>query len=179
MRRVVVTGLGMVTPLGLGVMTNWNRLIAGESGITVIDRFDVSQMPSKVAGLVPRGDPAEGRYDPDQVVEPKEQRKNDDFIIYAIAAVAEAVTDSGWSPEDDESRERTGVMIGSGIGGLQWIAEGAVTLQPCASQRRGEGLPPLRPRPQRPQGGWRPPGLAPHCPALPLRRDWHGATCAG
>ncbi len=135
MRRVVVTGLGMVTPLGLGVMTNWQRLIAGESGITVIDRFDVSEMPSKVAGLVPRGDASEGRFNPDQVVEPKEQRKNDSFIIYAIAAAEEAVTDSGWAPQDDESRERTGVMIGSGIGGLNWIAEGAVTLHERGPRR--------------------------------------------
>ena len=135
MRRVVVTGLGMVTPLGLGVKTNWRRLTEGESGISAIDKFDVSQLPSKVAGLIPRGDPAEGRFDADQVVAPKEQRKNDEFIIYAIAAADEAIADSGWSPTDEESLERTGVMIGSGIGGLQWIAEGSVTLHERGPRR--------------------------------------------
>jgi len=135
MRRVVVTGLGMVTPLGLGVKTNWQRLIAGESGISLIERFDVSEMPSKIAGQVPRGDPASGRFDADRFVAPKDQRKNDDFIIFAIAAAEEAVADSGWAPEDDESRERTGVMIGAGIGGLQWIAEGAVTLHERGPRR--------------------------------------------
>lgn len=135
MRRVVVTGLGMVTPLGLGVKTNWRRLINGESGITAVRHFDVTDIPSKIAGLVPRGDPADGRFDPDQVAAPKEQRKNDEFIIYALAAAAEAVTDSGWEPPDDEARDRTGVMIGSGIGGLQWISEGSVTLHERGPRR--------------------------------------------
>ena len=81
MRRVVVTGLGMVTPLGLGVKSNWQRLIDGRSGISTIEKFDVSDLPSKIAGLIPRGDPAAGLYDPDQVAPPKDQRKNDEFII--------------------------------------------------------------------------------------------------
>ena len=96
MRRVVVTGLGMVTPLGLGVKANWQRLTEGKSGIVAISKFDVSNLPSKIAGMVPRGDPADGLFDPDQVVEPKEQRKNDEFIIYAMAAADEAIADSGW-----------------------------------------------------------------------------------
>ena len=135
MRRVVVTGMGMVTPLGLGVKTNWQRLTAGESGIVGIDKFDVSAMPSKIGGMVPRGDPADGLFDPDQVAEPKEQRKNDEFIIFALAAAEEAIADSGCAPQTDEERERIGVMIGSGIGGLQWIAEGAVTLHERGPRR--------------------------------------------
>ena len=135
MRRVVVTGIGMVTPLGLGVKTNWQRLIAGDSGIVAIDKFDVSAMPSKIGGMVPRGDPADGLFDPDQVAEPKEQRKNDEFIIFALAAAEEAIADSGCAPQTDEERERIGVMIGSGIGGLQWIAEGSVTLHERGPRR--------------------------------------------
>ena len=125
----------MVTPLGLGVKTNWQRLTAGESGIVGIDKFEVSAMPSKIGGLVPRGDPADGLFDPDQVAEPKEQRKNDEFIIFALAAAEEAIADSGCAPQTDEERERIGVMIGSGIGGLQWIAEGAVTLHERGPRR--------------------------------------------
>ncbi|NNG02709.1 MAG: beta-ketoacyl-ACP synthase II [Inquilinus sp.] len=135
MRRVVVTGVGMVTPLGLGVDTNWRRLTNAESGIVAITEFDVSDIPSKVAGRVPRGDPAEGRFDADQAMPPKDQRKNDEFIVFAMGAAQEAVADSGWQPDDDESRERTGVMIGSGIGGLQWISEGAVTLHERGARR--------------------------------------------
>ncbi|MEE8272196.1 MAG: beta-ketoacyl-ACP synthase II [Alphaproteobacteria bacterium] len=135
MRRVVVTGLGMVTPLGVGVATNWRRLIAGDSGIGAIEAFDVSDIQSKVAGMVPRGETADGRFNADDFAPPKYQRKNDQFIIFAMAAAKEAVADSGWVPEDDEARNRTGVMIGSGIGGLQWIAEGAVTLEQRGPRR--------------------------------------------
>ena len=135
MRRVVVTGLGMVTPLGVGVATNWRRLIAGDSGIGTIEAFDVSDISSKVAGMVPRGEIADGRFNADDFAPPKYQRKNDQFIIFAMAAAKEAVADSGWVPEDDEARNRTGVMIGSGIGGLQWIAEGAVTLEQRGPRR--------------------------------------------
>lgn len=134
MRRVVVTGIGMVTPLGVGASTNWERLIEGRSGITAIDTFDVSDLPSKVAGQVPRGtDP--GQFDPDRYLSSKEQRKNDIFIHYAIAAAHEAVADSGWVPESDEDRWRTGVMIGSGIGGLKWIADGALLLEERGPRR--------------------------------------------
>ena len=124
MRRVVVTGLGMVTPLGCGVQHVWNRLLNGESGIGSIQRFDVSDLPSKIAGLIPMGETADGNYNPDDYVSGKDQRKMDDFIVCAIAAAQQAVEDSGWLPEADEDRWRTGVMIGSGIGGLQWIAQG-------------------------------------------------------
>lgn len=131
MRRVVITGLGLVTPLGVGVGHVWGRLLRGESGIRAIDTFDVSDLPSKIAGLVPRGAPgsaAAGLFHPDDFVAPKEQRKNDTFIIYALAAAKEAVHDAGWLPTDEAERERTGTMIGSGIGGLQGIADGAITL---------------------------------------------------
>ncbi|QJE72421.1 beta-ketoacyl-ACP synthase II [Aerophototrophica crusticola] len=128
MRRVVVTGLGLVTPLGVGVQHNWDRLIAGTSGISAISRFDVSDIPCKVAGQVPRGTEVEGGFIPDAYVSPKDQKKIDDFILYAIGAADEAIKDSGWKPADDEQAERTGVMIGSGIGGLPAIYDGSVLL---------------------------------------------------
>jgi 3-oxoacyl-[acyl-carrier-protein] synthase II len=135
MRRVVVTGLGLVTPLGCGVDETWSRLIKGESGLGSIQSFDVSDLPCKVAGEVPRGATAEGKFNPDDWVEPKEQRKMDTFIVYAMAAGIQAVEDSGWKPQDEPSRERTGVMIGSGIGGLPAIAEGAITLLERGARR--------------------------------------------
>ena len=134
MRRVVVTGMGMVTPLACGVKPSWEKLIAGQSGIRGITAFDVSDLASKIAGMVPRGT-GEGLFNPDDWVEPKDQRKMDQFIIFAMAAAVEAVRDSGWMPEDEESRERTGVMIGSGIGGLPGICEGAVTLKEKGARR--------------------------------------------
>ncbi|WP_026872738.1 beta-ketoacyl-ACP synthase II [Inquilinus limosus] len=134
MRRVVITGMGMVTPLGAGVKTNWDRLIAGQSGIGAITTFDVSDLPARIAGLVPRGT-GPGDFDVDSAVPPKDQRKNDVFIHYAIAAANEAIGDSGWQPPSDEARDRTGVMIGSGIGGLQWIAEGSLTLEEKGPRR--------------------------------------------
>ncbi|HSK39597.1 MAG TPA: beta-ketoacyl-ACP synthase II [Arenibaculum sp.] len=135
MRRVVVTGIGMVTPLGVGVKNNWERLIKGESGLRGIQSFDVSDLPSKVAGQVPRGDTAAGLFNADDHVSPKDQRKMDEFIVYAIAAAREAVADSGWEPQADEDRELTGVMIGSGIGGLPGIYEGSVTLKEKGPRR--------------------------------------------
>ncbi|MDR6292813.1 MULTISPECIES: beta-ketoacyl-ACP synthase II [Inquilinus] len=134
MRRVVITGMGMVTPLGAGVKTNWDRLIAGQSGIGAITAFEVADLPARVAGMVPRGT-GPGDFDVDSAVPPKDQRKNDVFIHYAIAAANEAIANSGWQPPDDEARERTGVMIGSGIGGLQWIAEGSLTLEQKGPRR--------------------------------------------
>jgi len=134
MRRVVVTGLGIVSPLGCGVEHNWKRLINGESGIRAIEHFDVSDLAAKVAGVIPRGT-GEGELDLDKVVPAKERRRMDDFIIYGLAAAQEAIADSGWTPEDEESRERTGVMIGSGIGGLPAIAEGALTLKDNGPRR--------------------------------------------
>ncbi|MGO4126530.1 beta-ketoacyl-ACP synthase II [Inquilinus sp. YAF38] len=134
MRRVVITGMGMVTPLGAGVKTNWDRLTAGQSGIGAISTFEVSDLPARIAGMVPRGT-GPGDFDVDGAVPPKDQRKNDVFIHYAIAAANEAIVNSGWQPPDDEARERTGVMIGSGIGGLQWIAEGSLTLEQKGPRR--------------------------------------------
>src|SRR5918995_6198622 len=127
-RRVVVTGLGLVTPLGCGVDVVWRRLIEGRSGIVRIDRFEVEDLPAKVAGLVPSGE-GEGAFRIDEVVAPKEARKNDLFIIYGLAAAIDAVRDAGWQPEDEEARKRTGVLIGSGIGGLSTIADTAVELE--------------------------------------------------
>ncbi len=135
MRRVVVTGLGLVTPLGCGVEHTWSRLINGESGLGSIQSFDVSDLPCKVAGQVPRGAGEDNKFNPDDWVEPKEQRKMDTFIVYAMGAAIQAVEDSGWKPEDEPSRQRTGVMIGSGIGGLPAIAEAAVTLLERGARR--------------------------------------------
>src|SRR5262249_45007332 len=123
MRRVVVTGIGLVTPLGSGVRHTWERLIKGESGIRSIQSVDVSDLPCKIGGQVPVGDTANGSFDPGLYIPPKDQRKMDPFIVYAMGAAAQAVEDSGWQPAADEDRERTGVMIGSGIGGLQSIYE--------------------------------------------------------
>src|SRR5947208_16932140 len=129
MRRIVVTGVGVVTPLGIGHERVWRRLIAGESGIGAIQSFDVSDLPSRVAGQVPRGDRASGAFNADDWVPPKDQRRMDEFIVFAMAAAVQAVEDAGWRPDDEEERERTGVMIGSGIGGLPAITEAAITLQ--------------------------------------------------
>ncbi|EWY39986.1 3-oxoacyl-ACP synthase [Skermanella stibiiresistens SB22] len=135
MRRVVVTGLGMVSPLGVGVQNNWERLIKGESGLRGITSFDVSDLPAKIAGQVPRGPTAEGLFNADDHVSTKDQRKMDEFIVLAIAAAREAVADSGWVPQTDEEREKTGVMIGSGIGGLIGIYEGSITLHEKGPRR--------------------------------------------
>lgn len=133
MRRVVVTGLGLVTPLGCGVELTWKRLLAGQSGITAITQFDVSDLPAKIAGTVPRE--GEGAFNPDDWVLPKEQKKMDLFIQFAMAAAAQAVEDAGWKPTDEESLERTGVMIGSGIGGLPSIEETTETLLKSGTRR--------------------------------------------
>jgi 3-oxoacyl-[acyl-carrier-protein] synthase II len=135
MRRVVVTGLGLVTPLGIGVEHVWRRLTAGESGIGAIQSFDVSDLPAKIAGQVPRGDSASGNFNADEAVPPKDQRKMDDFIVFALGAAIQAVEDSGWKPTDEESLERTGVMIGSGIGGLPGITDAAMTLHEKGARR--------------------------------------------
>ncbi|MDH3664912.1 MAG: beta-ketoacyl-ACP synthase II [Alphaproteobacteria bacterium] len=126
-RRVVITGIGLVTPLGNGVDASWRRLIAGESGLKKIDRFNVDDLPAKIAGLIPRE--GEGAFNVDDVMSAKDARRNDPFILYGIAAATEAIRDSGWEPEDEEARERTGVLIGSGIGGLGTIADTAVDLE--------------------------------------------------
>lgn len=135
MRRVVVTGLGMVTPLACGVEPTWRRLINGDSGARRIETFDVSDLPAKIACQVPRGDGSSDSFNPDQWMEPKEQRKVDDFIIFAVAAAQQALADAGWEPVTHEDQISTGVMIGSGIGGLTGIAETAIVLKERGPRR--------------------------------------------
>src|SRR5580765_875060 len=135
MRRVVVTGLGMVTPLGCGVEPTWKRLLKGESGAGKIDSFDVSDIACKVACVVPRGDGANGTYNPDQWMEPKEQRQVDEFIIYAMCAARQALDDAGWHPKSYDEQTTTGVLVGSGIGGIEGIAETAVALHERGPRR--------------------------------------------
>jgi len=135
MRRVVVTGMGMVTPLGDGVDTNWRRLMAAESGIRSIQAFDTSDLATKIAGEVPQGDKANGHFNVDAYMPAKDQRKLDKFLIFGIAAAEQAVEDSGWKPQDDEGRNRTGVMIGAGIGGLQTIYETSLILKERGPRR--------------------------------------------
>ena len=135
MRRVVVTGIGLVTPLGVGTDHVWKRLIDGQSGVRAIQSFDVADLPAKIAGQVPRGDTASGDFNADDWVPPKEQRKMDEFIVFALAAAEQAVRDAGWKPTGEEDRERSGVMIGSGIGGLPGITEGAITLHERGPRR--------------------------------------------
>jgi 3-oxoacyl-[acyl-carrier-protein] synthase II len=125
----------MVTPLGCGVETTWRRLLASQSGVGAIQAFDVSDLPVKIAGLVPRGETASGLFNADEWVPPKDQRKMDEFIVYALTAATQAVEDSGWKPADAENRERTGVLIGSGIGGLPGIMEGVLTLHERGPRR--------------------------------------------
>jgi 3-oxoacyl-[acyl-carrier-protein] synthase II len=129
MRRVVVTGLGMVSPLGCGVETTWKRILNSESGARKIDTFDVSDLTSRVACVVPRGDGSDGTFNPDHWMEPKDQRKVDDFVVFAMGAAKQALDDANWHPATEEERCATGVMIGSGIGGLSGIADGAVLLK--------------------------------------------------
>ncbi|WJS86208.1 beta-ketoacyl-ACP synthase II [Paracoccus sp. TOH] len=135
MRRVVVTGLGMVTPLASGVEETWSRLLAGESGAGPITRFDTKDVTTKYACEIPFGDGTGGSFNPDDWMEPKDRRKVDDFILYGMAAAAQAVQDSGWEPANEDERERTGVMIGSGIGGLSSIADTAVLIKERGPKR--------------------------------------------
>ncbi|MEM7121876.1 MAG: beta-ketoacyl-ACP synthase II [Pseudomonadota bacterium] len=133
-RRVVVTGMGMVTPLADGVEHNWTRLVAGESGIRRIDSFDTSDLAAKIAGQPPTGNEPYA-FRADDYVDTKDQRKMDDFIILALAAAQQAVEDSGWKAESEEDQHRTGVMIGSGIGGLKTISEASILLQERGPRR--------------------------------------------
>jgi len=135
MRRVVVTGLGMVTPLGCGVEPTWRRLLAGESGVKAIDKFEVADITSRIAGQIPRGDGSDGTFNPDQWMEPKEQRKVDGFILYAMCAAKLALDDSGWHPREYDDQIVSGVLIGSGIGGVEGIAETALLLRDRGPRR--------------------------------------------
>ena len=135
MRRVVVTGLGMVTPLASGVEETWSRLLAGKSGAGLITKFDTSNVVTQYACEIPMGDGSDGTFNADDWMEPKEQRKVDDFIIYGMAAAVQAVRDAGWDNPSEEEKLRTGVMIGSGIGGLNSIAETAVLIKEKGPKR--------------------------------------------
>lgn len=134
MRRVVITGMGMVSPLGVGVDYNWDAITAGKSGIKPVEHFDVSDIPSKIAGIVPKGDGV-GEFNADNFVAPKEQKKMDDFIIYGMAAAKEAIADSGYVADTDEKAWRTGVLIGSGIGGLSTIYETTLQMDEKGTRR--------------------------------------------
>jgi 3-oxoacyl-[acyl-carrier-protein] synthase II len=135
MRRVVVTGLGLVTPLACGVEETWSRLLAGQSGAGPITRFDAGNVVTKYACEIPLGDGSDGTFNPDDWMDAKDRRKVDDFILYGVAAAQQAVADSGWVPQTDEDRERTGVMIGSGIGGLSTIADTALLIRDKGPKR--------------------------------------------
>ncbi|MGA3309041.1 MAG: beta-ketoacyl-ACP synthase II [Xanthobacteraceae bacterium] len=135
MRRVVVTGLGMVTPLACGVEHTWQRLLAGESGIGRVEKFEVSDLPCQIAGQIPRGDGSHGTFNPDQWMEPKERRKVDDFILYAMGAATQALDDADWHPREYEEQITSGVLIGSGIGGIEGIAETALLLRDRGPRR--------------------------------------------
>ena len=135
MRRVVVTGLGMVSPLGCGVEPAWKRYAGGESGARRIETFDVSDIPTKIGCAIPRGDGSDGTFNPDQWMDPKDQRKVDDFIIFAMAAAKQALDDADWHPTATERSVCTGTMIGSGIGGFEGIAETAITLKERGPRR--------------------------------------------
>jgi 3-oxoacyl-[acyl-carrier-protein] synthase II len=135
LRRVVITGLGLVTPLGCGVEPSWSRLIAGQSGARRIEEFDVSDLSCQIGCFVPRGATSDGLFNADDWMEPKEQRKVDNFIIYAMSAATQALKDAGWKADTQEKQERTGVLIGSGIGGLSGIAETSLLLKEKGPRR--------------------------------------------
>jgi 3-oxoacyl-[acyl-carrier-protein] synthase II len=135
MRRVVVTGLGMVSPLACGVEETWKRLISGENAANTITRFNADNFATNYACEIPFGDGSNGTFNPSDWMEPKERRKVDDFILYGMAAADMAVSDSGWAPKEEEDFYRTGVMIGSGVGGLSTIADTSLTLQERGPRR--------------------------------------------
>jgi 3-oxoacyl-[acyl-carrier-protein] synthase II len=135
LRRVVVTGMGLVTPLGCGVEATWANILAGRSGAKRIDEFQVDDIACQIAHLIPRGDLADGKYNPDDWMESKEQRKVDDFIVYAMAAATQAIQDAGVEPKTQEDQERTGVLIGSGIGGIGGIYDASITLHEKGPRR--------------------------------------------
>ena len=135
MRRVVVTGMGLVSPFGMGVEHSWKQLLTGRSAARRVTEFEVEDLPCKVAHIIPRGDGSDGTFSPEAFLEPKELRKIGDFILYGIAAADEALADSGWKPETEADRVATGVMIGSGIGGIDGIAENAIILKERGPRR--------------------------------------------
>ena len=135
MRRVVVTGLGLVSPLACGVELTWQRLIAGESGLRAVVNVDVADLACRIGGQVPRGDGSGGTFNADQWMEPKEQRKVDDFIVFAVSAATQALADAKWAPATEEDKVATGVLIGSGIGGLGGIYDASVNLHERGPRR--------------------------------------------
>jgi 3-oxoacyl-[acyl-carrier-protein] synthase II len=135
MRRVVITGTGMVSPLGCGTETTWARLLAGQNGARRVTEFETEDLPAKIACRIPLGDGTDGTFNPDDWMEPKEQRKVDPFIVYAMAAAEMALADAGWAPKTDADQIATGVLIGSGIGGLEGIVEGGYTLRDKGPRR--------------------------------------------
>ncbi|HZG29065.1 MAG TPA: beta-ketoacyl-ACP synthase II [Ensifer sp.] len=135
MRRVVITGLGMVTPLGCGVDETWKNLLAGKSGARKVTEFEVEDLPAKIACRIPFGDGTNGTYNADDWMEPKEQRKVDPFIVYAVAAADMALADADWHPQTDDDQCATGVLIGSGIGGIEGIVEAGLTLRDKGPRR--------------------------------------------
>jgi 3-oxoacyl-[acyl-carrier-protein] synthase II len=128
MRRVVVTGVGMVSPLGCGAEASWQRLLAGESGGAKIESFETADLACRIACQIPRGDGSDGSFNPDQWMEPKEQRKVDPFIVYAMTAATQALQDAAWKPQTADEQNATGVLIGSGIGGIGGIYDASITL---------------------------------------------------
>jgi 3-oxoacyl-[acyl-carrier-protein] synthase II len=135
MRRVVVTGLGMVSPLACGAEATWQRLLDSRNGFATITNFEVADLPCRIAAQIPRGDGSDDTFDPDKWMEPKEQRKVDDFILYAVSAATQALADAGWAPQTNEDQIATGVLIGSGIGGLGGIYEASITLRDRGPRR--------------------------------------------
>ena len=135
MRRVVVTGLGLLSPFGMGFEHSWKELLTGRSAARRVTEFEVDDLACKIAHVIPRGDGSNGTLNPEAILEPKELRKIGDFILYGIAAADEALKDSGWEPRSEQERCATGVMIGSGIGGLEGIAENALILHERGPRR--------------------------------------------
>ena len=135
MKRIVVTGMGMLTPLGCGVDKTWKRIVKGESGAKRIERFEVEDLSCKIACIIPRGDGSDGTFDPDQWMKPQEQRKVDEFIDYAMCAARQALDDANWHPATADDQAKTGVLIGSGIGGIEGIASTAITLKERGPRR--------------------------------------------
>ena len=135
MRRVVITGIGLVTPLGANAEASWSNLLRGESGIKPVQNFDVTDLPAKIAGTISQSEDDQNSFRPDDWLEPKEQRKIDRFILLGLVAATQAVNDSGWAPKTEEEQAKTGVIIGSGIGGLQQIYDNSIKLKEAGPRR--------------------------------------------
>ncbi|MBX3568172.1 MAG: beta-ketoacyl-ACP synthase II [Rhizobiaceae bacterium] len=135
MRRVVVTGMGLLSPFGVGVPHSWQQVLSGRSAASRVSHFEIEDLPAKIAHVIPRGDGSGHTFNPESYLEPKELRKIGDFILYGIAAADEALKDSGWEPKTAEERNATGVMIGSGIGGIDGIADNALLLKERGPRR--------------------------------------------